>query len=131
MNLWDIKYFFRSLFWKRTYRYLWQKITRGFSDQVTWNLDYDMAKWILPRLKRFKELNNGYPDDLTSERWDEILDEMIWAFNYIANDGEGKIFTADTRPGAFEKEREQWKAAEKRVDEALKLFGEYFQALWW
>ena len=129
MTWYDFKYFVKSLFWSRTYRFLWQKITRGWDDSVTWNFDARMAEWILPRLKRFKELNNGYPGDLTWERWNEILDEMIWAFEYIANDGENRIFTDD--PLTREKEREEWNVAEKRVDDGLKLFGEYFRGLWW
>lgn len=40
----------------------------------TWSLDITFAKYIVPRLKKFKELNNGYPgmDEVdTPGKWDE------------------------------------------------------------
>ena len=46
----------------------------------TWNLDYTIAKFVLPRLKLFKKLNNGYPGREgmeTKEKWDEALNKMI------------------------------------------------------
>ena len=54
--------------WYRFYRpywFFWQRITRGFNDSETWNLDYTIAKLVLPRLKRFKELTNGIPGDFS------------------------------------------------------------------
>lgn len=55
----------------------------------TWSLDITFAKYIIPRLKKFKELNNGYPgieEVNTPEKWDEALDKMIQAFEYVANE---------------------------------------------
>lgn len=52
----------------------------------TWNLDYSIAKYVLPRLKLFKKLENGYPgrgEMDTIEKWDAALDKMILAFQYI------------------------------------------------
>jgi hypothetical protein len=91
----------------------WQRRTRGWDDSDTWNLDYTLATMILPRLKRFKELNNGYPHGLTPEKWDEMLDQMIYGMEQIIeNDNE-------TKP------------IDKRALEGLELFGKYFRHLWW
>ena len=37
----------------RPIKRLWQKITRGFSDDDLWQLDYVFAKFILKRLEAF------------------------------------------------------------------------------
>jgi hypothetical protein len=128
MEWYNIKRFVIDLFYPKTYRFLWQKITRGWDDSDTWSLDYTLAKWILPRLKRFKQLSFGCPTNFTEKQWDEMIDEMIWAFDYIANDRENEIFTEN---GNFEKEREEWKKAEDRCDKGLELFGKYMRGLWW
>lgn len=73
---------FRS--WWRPIRFWWQRRTRGWDDSVTWNLDQQVAVWLAPRLRRFRELNNGFPHGSTSESWDAELSEMIWAAQWYA-----------------------------------------------
>jgi len=80
-----------------------------------------MAKFILPRLKLFKELNCGNPCDFTEESWDEVLDKMIFAMQAIA-DGSWSYENED-----IEEARAYW----NRVQEGLELFGKYFRDLWW
>lgn len=108
----------------------WQRRTRGFSDDVCWNLEYEMAKWILPRLRRYKEIKNGYPCELTEEQWDEYLSRMIRGFElYIAN--------ADTEPPfdiGWHEPVDDWRArhkeCQKEMQENLDLFWEYYRHLW-
>ena len=64
-----------------------------FKDYETWNLDNTFARFIVPRLKRFRELVAspdtvyGYPVVVGSmELWLEILDKMIWAFEQYIDD---------------------------------------------
>ena len=102
---------------KRSIRFWWQRRTRGWSDDETWCLDHTLAKHIVPRLKRFKELNNGHPGELTEKKWDKILDEMIWTFEFLEDE--------DKRYG--DESAEDW----KRIDKGLKLFGKYYYHLWW
>lgn len=74
-----------------------------------------IAKFALPRLKWFKERHFDNPCDITFERWNEILDEMIFSFEYYAKD-EWKLISDEEF---------------KRVEEGMKLFGEYYGDLWW
>jgi len=104
---------------KRYKKYVKQLKRDGFCDCETWCLSGAIAEFILPRLKRFKVVNNGFPGGLTEEKWDEIIDKMIFAFDYaltyedaLLNDDDSKI--------AFEKHQE-----------GMKLFSEYFFDLWW
>jgi len=45
-----------NIFDKRDWKFLWQRWTRGFDDSETWVLYMPITKFILPRLKRFKEI---------------------------------------------------------------------------
>ena len=119
---------------KRSIRFWWQRRTRGWDDSETWSLEHSLAKLIAPRLKRFKELNNGVPGylcpgggsttnygnkiDKAAAKWDAMLDDMIFAFEFVAD--EDKYFTA--KPDSPE-----W----KRVEKGLTLFRKNFHSLWW
>jgi hypothetical protein len=96
--------------------YWWQRRTRGWDDTETYSLDYSLAKLIIPRLKRFKELKGGCPGDLTYEEWDQQLDKMIFAFEFLGS---------DERWGCYDEEI--W----DRVAQGLKLFYKRYMNLWW
>ena len=102
--------------WKRSLRFLYQRLIRGWDDSQTWSLDHSLGKLILPRLKRFKEVNNGIPDLLSEAEWDAILDKMIAAFDFAASE-------------------ERWNATSEEYaehQEGLELFAKYYFAhLWW
>lgn len=91
-----------------------QRKRRGFDDSETWNLDVTIAEFILPRLKVFKELNIAYPPSLTPEKWDEIIDTMIYSFEEII--------------------KNDW-SLDEEVNRKIKLgldnFREYYFNLWW
>lgn len=100
----------------RQIKWFWQRITRGFDDRATWNLEITIAKFILPRLKLFKEKDNGYPGSLTEKEWDDVLDDMIYAMEFHAG-----RFT-------FEEPDEKNYA---RVTKGTADLGKYFGDLWW
>lgn len=78
--MWYHKYSDIKLWTRSTY----QKIRYGVSDQECWCLADTIARYTLPRLKHFKKMNRyGYPPDMTPEQWEQTIDEVIWAFEYI------------------------------------------------
>lgn len=90
-----------------------QRAERGFDDTETWSLASTIAAFVLPRLKRFREVSQGHPADRTEEQWTADLDEMIWAFQQIVDD-------------------ESWSFEEaERLTDALRKFGDQFMNLWW
>lgn len=119
---------------KRRIKWGFQRVTRGFSDRQLWNIDYELAKWILPRLKAWRakgptgfpiDLSEKYPDDGTGyQAWLDVLDKMIFAFN--------EIVQSDCSPGhrwedgSWKYEEERW----KKIEEGLNLFREYYWNLW-
>jgi hypothetical protein len=90
-----------------------QRLERGFDDSETWNFYITISKFILPRLKVFKETTIAHPPELTSDQWNIILDKMIRTFE-IAADSD------------FMEEDES-----EEFREGFNLFSEYFFALWW
>ncbi len=100
-----------------------QRLERGFDNSETWSLDSTIARFIEPRLRVFKEIHRGYPGNLTEEKWNEILDKMVKAFEYINNED----------LGIDENERglKKYEKREQIIKEGLDLFREYFFALWW
>jgi hypothetical protein len=121
--------------------WIYQWMTRGFSDRQTWDLDFTIANFILPRLKRFKELDTqGIPGGLPSEKsqhlvdkmtekeykdyekvlveeWECILSQIIESFQLIVDDEWDDI--AD------------WKRQQEIIQEGLQLFVKWFRALNW
>jgi hypothetical protein len=97
--------------YKRAFRYYGQRLTRGWDDSDLWNLDATISKFVLPRLRRFKENQFGYPSNMTEEEWRGVLDQMILAF-------ENNLLDFPTR------EQDQ------QVEEGLALFAKYYVHLW-
>lgn len=121
------------------FRAVWFRIRNGWDSSDTWSLDYTIAKFIVPRLKYFKKVNNGisnkiykkYRDPnrkvsenmkLASKEWNKKLDKMILAFQRIIDEDEDCHVWED---------KKYWNKQEKIKEDGLKLFAEYFQDLWW
>lgn len=70
---------------KRSIKYWFQRRTRGWSDDETWNLDYEFIKWVNSRFKKYKE-KAGKIVDLEFHRFEyegkeytqlELIDKVI------------------------------------------------------
>lgn len=126
----------------------WLKKQNSYvNPKETWRLDVNLAKYIIPRLKKFKELNNGYPGDEemdTPEKLDDALDKMIQAFEYVIN--LDNYWLDDPRYDytnvAFGDDKELYERVMKNkiaedirrlaaIKEGLQLFAKYYMSLWW
>ncbi len=97
---------------KRDKSHARQRKEWGFCDEDLWNLSTTIAKFILPRLKRFRKMPRmGYPGSLTEKQWDKKLGRMIAAFKVLAHDDN----IIDD---------------EQMVDRGLDLFRQWFNHLW-
>lgn len=125
--IYKIKDILKNLKWKL------QKIFRGYSDIEMWNLDDTISKWIVPKLKEFKKTAQGYPAYLNSfEQWQDILDEMIFGFEWPTEETEWYAENVFYLTG--DAKEEKIKEFEARIDRAKKgrmLFAEHFNGLWW
>lgn len=105
---------------KRFWIQLWNISFGKIVVQETYSLDTNIAYFILPRLKMFKEINTehsfgGYPNGLNLARWNAIIDKIILAFELKILDNSHCL--TETQ--------------EKQVTEGLALFAKWYSALWW
>jgi len=120
----------------------------------TWNLDSTLAQIIHPCLIQLLATNHGVfavdnedcPTEMRSEveeneiswrysqeRMRYVMEEMIWAFGKIKDGTVGDDYAEDFLSKDPVKTAAAWeamKAEEARVDNATRLFGKYFRALW-
>ena len=149
----------------------------------TWSMDETLTPIILPMLRQLREHKHGAPstddadvpanlrsttrsaqkakknswdsDGNHFRRWDWIMDEMIWAFEQLADDSweeqyfsgksdiiwvpskeldaKGKPLTYEMKKGPKDTRKYDSKGYAKhsaRIDNGLRLFGKYFRALW-
>ena len=101
--------------------YKQQRFEQGFDDTETWHLDRTVALFMIPRLKRFIEVNNGIPIGETIESYNEKLQFMIDAFeNYYATNKYYESVDSD--------EREK---LTNDVKQAVEYLSKLWFELWW
>lgn len=117
------------------------------SNKETWSLDYTIAEWILPRLKLYKKLTNGFPPidrevysktkefkNITFEDWQNILNEIILGFEQILIDpldvaiDKNLEFKNKTDSKTYE---DICNERQEKIERGLDLFKYYIQDLWW
>lgn len=161
-----------------------QKVKVKIDPWDTWGMDSTLGTIALPMLKQLKATKHGAPpvnlddvpehlrpteqeienytkhgeiDPLFFERWNWVMDEMIFAFESLSNDWEEQFYSGevdfktvpvddkgdevesedadffrlDKGPNdSFEIDFDGMEAYQKRIDNGFRLFGTYFQALW-
>ncbi len=152
----------------------------------TWNMETTLGYIVRPMLKQLKEAKHGAPfvddkdvpkhlrstsapplseedkncgavDDLHFQRWDWVMDEMIFAFESLHGgtnedwekqffsgkhdwtsvatefdeNGKPKLFRLDKGPNDTSRiDMKGMKAYQKRISNGFRLFGKYYQNLW-
>jgi hypothetical protein len=131
----------------------------------TWSMDHTLAYIVLPMLRQLKATKHGAPavddedvpehlrstaapprendydvDALHFDRWDWVLDEMIWAFEQKVDDRSDDQFYdhsgVDSNAPFMEQikhihvDRQGLDAWQARKSNGYRLFGKYYEALW-
>ena len=111
----------------------------------TWSMDHTLALIIHPMLLQLKATNHGYfssdPEDAPHigqepgtdftndtkavDRYNWIMDELIWAFDQLANGNDMEFYTEENGWDV-----ENHTKYEERIKNSLRLFGKYYRALW-
>ena len=143
-----------------------QKISVKIHNYDTWSMDHTLAPIVLPMLVQLKETKHGAPwvdmedvpkelratkkqldaygkngevDPKHFERWDWILDEMIWAFEQKNRDRWEEDFYGPYNESEDKRElfgRFEWidnegrQKHQERMSNGFRLFGTYFENLW-
>jgi hypothetical protein len=142
----------------------------------TWNMDSTLSIIILPMLKKLKETKHGSPfvddadvpehlrstmaapkenewdtDSLFHDRWEWVIDEIIWTFEQLQSDCDWEAqYYSGENDTIFEKsednnntwelkrgpkhtqvfDAEGYKKHDERIQRGLILFGKYYRSLW-
>jgi hypothetical protein len=120
----------------------------------TWSMDHSLAHIILPMLKQLRDTKHGSPmvededvpeelrsedEEMVHDKWDYILNEMIWAFERkIKDDDENEFFDHTVSHGApwdedYVGPKVDWdglKAHQARKTNGFRLLGKYYEGLW-
>ena len=147
-----------------------QKIEVHIDPWDTWSMDHTLAHIILPMLKQLKATKHGAPyvdpdecppelkpkkqkdsgetDSTHFERWDWVIDEMIFAFESKLDDSWEEQFESGTSDlqwvkleddnyqmvkGPNDTREYDWegrKAYQERISNGFRLFGKYYENLW-
>jgi len=127
-----------------------QKVKVRIDPWDTWSMDHTLAPIILPMLVQLKAEKHGAPfvdnEDVPKElratkkqieaygkkgevdpkhfdRWDWVLDEMIYAFDCKANKDDVYM--------RFDiEDRDNMKQEQERISNGFRLFGKYYENLW-
>lgn len=90
----------------------WQVVTRGYSDRNVWGMCDDMAVLNIKLLTDLRDKGQGFPDGLTEKQWKKILTKMIEGFEAHLD------FFGDEKKN------------QKKFDEGMDLYKQYFANLW-
>lgn len=134
---------------KRWFISTYQRIRYGVADEECWSLDSTFTKFILPRLKHFKNMKRyAHHPDLTPEEWEQVIDELIWTFEYMSDSERFNPFPTswtetnedlkdylNREKTSDEKESlNNWikknEELEQRKQKGLELFAKYYNHLW-
>lgn len=112
----------------RNTKYFIQRGRRGWSNRDVWSFDWYIAGVITEAVAHLKKTTHGFPANLTEEKWNEILDEIIYAFK-ILRDRQDLFYEACEEYGvdaAIEIDKENRKSVKK----GMALFIKNFDGLW-
>jgi hypothetical protein len=114
-----------------------REVSISIDNYDTWSMDSTLSLLIHPMLVQLKATQHGHPADMTEQEWDEILDEMIWAFEQkCRDDWESDYYEyEDDNTERFGlklvwEDRAGAKAHQERMSNGFRLFGKYYENLW-
>ena len=112
---------------KRDIKYWFQRRIRGWSDDETWNLDYEFIKWVNSRFKKYKE-EAIRRVDLEYNKWKykrkeytklQLIDRVIELTDEILTDEYWNLIYTDAE------------RLEKIKDEVFDIFKLIYGVMWW
>jgi hypothetical protein len=114
-----------------------REVSISIDNYDTWSMDSTLSLLIHPMLVQLKATQHGHPANMTEQEWDEILDEMIWAFEQkCRDDWESDYYEyEDDNTERFGlklvwEDRAGAKAHQERMSNGFMLFGKYYENLW-
>lgn len=114
-------------------RYCLQRMKHDYDNIDMYALCDKFIKRYSKILKAYKENLHGHPCHMTSEEWDEILDQLLFHLHYMDEDNVDNEIYKDIPHNwipTSETSMKVYQIMNKHKNEFFKLFSEYFYDLW-
>lgn len=93
------------------------------------DLNVEIARFVLPRLRQYREENISFPAGMKSiDEWNGIIDRMIWSLGEVAENYPG-LREIVNGAGGEELQRTCTRNYSTRLIEGMACFGKYFYYL--
>lgn len=126
---------------KRRFKFLFQRLIRGFDDSETWDLQDTFHRWLLPRLERFLEVTCAYPMRCKShQQWIKELNKRVHQLDCIVNINEFEFQDRSYIPKDIYKKWIEKGVGNSSINAGAydycvadfdKWFGKHIGELWW
>jgi hypothetical protein len=99
-------------------RWFIQRGCRGYSDNDVWNFNFYLTNVLIGGITQLKTKSHGFPAQLTAEKWDEILGQIV---NHLQ-----ASIDADENAATLK----ELKAGDAELQKGLKLICKWYGNLW-
>lgn len=135
-NLWDkitmpfyrIRRVVRDVYWE--IRYGFQRMFKGYDYVDTFETYAKFIERYYKILTDYRKNHHGYPFNLTEEKWDNIIDDMLRHLYYMDEENVEKELKKDVPENWTVSSKTTSEVMEKHKNEFFKLFSEYFFNIW-
>jgi len=124
-----------------------RKIKVRIDNYDTWSMDHTLALIVHPMLIQLRDTNHGFfhpdaedvphigkgdetdfghSDTNAQDRYNWVMDELVWTFEQLKNDNDYDLFYTEEKGW----DKDALDAHNQRIQNGLRLFGRYYRALW-
>ena len=123
-----VKWHIKETYWK--IRYGFERMFKGYDSVDTFETFAKFIERYSKILKDLRECHYGYPGTITPEKWDSILDEMLYHLYYMDEETVTKELEKDVPDDWAASSKTVYEIMDKHKNEFFKLFSKYFYDLW-
>ncbi len=139
-----VKWIYKNLIY--SLKKIKERFIHGFPLEEVYDLYSNAAKYLLPRIKLFRQKTNSIPSHVTEEEWSIILDKIIYSLEHH-DDWISPVYPEDydfrqeivdisekgVRYKRMDDRKPDFSACEehaKKIQEGFELLGKHFTDLW-
>lgn len=135
-DLWDtitwpfckLKLWLRDIRWKIYYGL--QRMFKGYDSVDTFETFYKFIERYTKILTEYRKHHWGYCSEMTTEEWDNVIDEMIYHLKYMDEETVAEELERDVPDGWNASHKTICEVLDKHKDRFFELFSKYFYCLW-
>ena len=111
-------------------RYGFERMFKGYDSVDCFSMFSKFTERYSKILTQYKNTHWGYPYKVSSDEWDNIIDEMIYHLHYMDEDNVEKELSIGAPENCTPTCKTMNEIMERHKNEFFKLFSKYFYDLW-